>query len=60
MDSMKNSKSKARNPKQYQNSNIKIPKLYGDTVSNLGFWSLEFVSGFEIRISNFNKCYDVI
>jgi hypothetical protein len=48
-----NSKPEARNPKQYQNSNVQNNKLDSKGSSNFGFWSFRFVSDLEIRISDF-------
>jgi len=45
---MTNSKHEIRNPKQYRNSNLKCSKH----VFNFGHLELEFVSSFDIRISD--------
>src|SRR5262249_7107713 len=47
-----NPKSEARNPKQYQNPNLKSPKRHAPQVSVIRISGLEFVSDFGLRISD--------
>ena len=50
-----NSKSEARNTKQYLNPNFQNSKLTSECFADFGFWSLGFVSDLEIRNSDFTE-----